>query len=348
MILIPKLNKNILPYPPLKNYGKMFDNWLRKNPWVTIGEGVMFPLGTKVLGTITDIKDGTIINGPMVIKGSGNVTIGKYGGIAENLYIISSNHKTDYADIGGMFSENLDINKGPIYIGNNVWIGDNVTILTGVTIGDGAAIGAGSVVTRDIPPFAVAVGAPAKVIKYRFPKNIIDKLLNINWWHWDYKTIQKNKLFFNTQINNKNINNLEKTLNLSDDSEVSLINLKEDNSSKWLLEGWGPKECDGRWVEKKSAGVIFKINNQNKYKSLCLYGHSYYSEQKVTIFVNREKIGHIFIKPKWNTYSTPLKKTKQGVNTVNLLFEKGFSPSLIDRSTDNRTLYCRFSSFTLL
>ncbi len=151
MIPFPKLDSRVLPYPPPKNYKKMLDSWLKKNPWVTVGDGVMFPLETKVLGTNTYIKDGTIINGPMVIKGSGNVTIGKYCGIAESLYIISSNHKMDYADVGGMFSEDLDTSKGPVYIGNNVWIGDNVTILSGVTVGDGAVIGAGSVVTHDIP-----------------------------------------------------------------------------------------------------------------------------------------------------------------------------------------------------
>src|SRR3990167_8414741 len=131
MIPLPKLNSSILPYPPQKNYKKLLGNWLKKNPWVTIGDGVMFPLETKVLGTKVLIKDGTIINGPMVIKGSGNVTIGKYSGIAENLYIMSSNHKINYADVGGMFSNNLDLSKGPVYIGNNVWIGDNVTILSG-------------------------------------------------------------------------------------------------------------------------------------------------------------------------------------------------------------------------
>ncbi|EKE14761.1 MAG: acetyltransferase (isoleucine patch superfamily)-like protein [uncultured bacterium] len=348
MILIPKLNKSILPYPPQKNYGKILSDWLKKNPWVTIGDGVMFPSETKVLGTITNIKDGTIVNGPMVIKGSGSVTIGKYGGIAENLYIISSNHKIDHADLGGMFSENLDINKGPIYIGNNVWIGDNVTILTGVTIGDGAAIGAGSVVTRDIPPFAVAVGAPAKVIKYRFSENIIDRLLNISWWHWDYKTIQKNKSFFNTQINDKNIDSLESMLNLSDDSEVTSIDLKENISSKWLLEGWGPKEDDGRWVVKNQAGLIFKVKDQSKYQTFTLCGYSYYAQQSINIFVNGEKIDRLLIKSQWDNYLLHIRKIKKGINTINLVFEKGYSPSNIDKNSDKRILYCRFSSFTLI
>jgi acetyltransferase-like isoleucine patch superfamily enzyme len=72
-----------------------------------------------------------------------------------------------------------------ITIGNDVFIGMNVTILDGVTIGDGAVIGAGAVVTKDIPPYAVAVGCPIKVIKYRFSKEIIDSLMESQWWDQD-------------------------------------------------------------------------------------------------------------------------------------------------------------------
>jgi len=68
-------------------------------------------------------------------------------------------------------------------IGNDVWIGNNVTILQGVTIGDGAIVGAGSVVTKDIEPYAVYVGNPARKIKYRFAGEEIEKLLKIQWWN---------------------------------------------------------------------------------------------------------------------------------------------------------------------
>ncbi len=74
--------------------------------------------------------------------------------------------------------------KGDICIGNDVWIAQNVTILSGVSIGDGAVIGAGAVVCKDIPPYAVAVGVPAKVVKYRFSKEEREKLLKIKWWNW--------------------------------------------------------------------------------------------------------------------------------------------------------------------
>ncbi|WP_287284520.1 CatB-related O-acetyltransferase [Treponema sp.] len=74
--------------------------------------------------------------------------------------------------------------KGLITIGNDVWIGGNVIVQRGVTIGDGAIVAAGAVVTKDVPPYAIVGGVPAKVIKYRFDKKIINTLLKIKWWQY--------------------------------------------------------------------------------------------------------------------------------------------------------------------
>jgi acetyltransferase-like isoleucine patch superfamily enzyme len=86
--------------------------------------------------------------------------------------------------------------KGPVIIGNDVWIGAGAIILSGVTIGDGAIVGAGSVVTHDIPPYAIVAGNPAKIIRYRFSKNQIDKLLEIAWWNWGEDKIKANINYF--------------------------------------------------------------------------------------------------------------------------------------------------------
>lgn len=84
-----------------------------------------------------------------------------------------------------------------IIIGNDVFIGANVTILDGVTIGDGAVIGAGAVVSKDIPPYAVAVGCPIKIIRYRFTERQIDALLRIKWWNWDVVDLKEvERMFF--------------------------------------------------------------------------------------------------------------------------------------------------------
>ena len=79
-------------------------------------------------------------------------------------------------------SENKISERKSISIGNDVFIGMNVTILDGVTVGHGAVIGAGAVVNKDIPPYAIAVGCPAKVTKYRFDEDVISLLLKISWW----------------------------------------------------------------------------------------------------------------------------------------------------------------------
>lgn len=90
-------------------------------------------------------------------------------------------------------SHNEFWNYEPIEIGNDVWIGDNVTIKNGVKIGDGAVIGACALVTKDIPPYAIVGGVPAKIIKYRFEEKIINELLELKWWNFNdeiLKTIQ--------------------------------------------------------------------------------------------------------------------------------------------------------------
>lgn len=78
-----------------------------------------------------------------------------------------------------------------VSIGNDVWIGDSVKVMEGVTIGDGAVVASGAIVTRDVPPYAVVAGVPAKVIKYRFSQEIINQLLEIKWWNQSEQWIEK-------------------------------------------------------------------------------------------------------------------------------------------------------------
>lgn len=87
----------------------------------------------------------------------------------------------------------------PIVIGNDVFIGMNVTVLDGVTIGDGAIIGAGAVVSKDIPPYAIAVGNPIKISKYRFENEIIQELLKIKWWDQEDKYHEIESNFFDIE-----------------------------------------------------------------------------------------------------------------------------------------------------
>ena len=82
-------------------------------------------------------------------------------------------------------------NKGDIVIGNDVWIGYEAVILAGVTIGDGAVIGARAVVTKDIPPYTIVGGVPAKPVRKRFTQKTIDLLLKIKWWNWPEERIRQ-------------------------------------------------------------------------------------------------------------------------------------------------------------
>jgi acetyltransferase-like isoleucine patch superfamily enzyme len=133
-----------------------------------------------------------------------NTSIGKFCSIGPNLFCGWGYHPTNdvvstspafYSTgkhAGFTFSEtNKCEERKFITIGNDVFIGMNVTILDGVTIGDGAIIGAGAVVTKDIPPFAVAVGCPIKILKYRFSQEVIDSLTESKWWDQDDVVLQQ-------------------------------------------------------------------------------------------------------------------------------------------------------------
>lgn len=95
-------------------------------------------------------------------------------------------------------------NKGDIVIGNDVWIGYEAVILSGVHIGDGAIIGTRAVVTKDVPPYTIVGGIPAREIKKRFSEETIKKLQQIQWWNWSFEKIQQ----FLPHIMNGEIDNL--------------------------------------------------------------------------------------------------------------------------------------------
>lgn len=90
---------------------------------------------------------------------------------------------------------NAHVTKGLIEIGNDVWIGAGAHVLSGVCVGHGAVIGAGSVVTRDVPPYAVVGGSPARVLRYRFSNERISELLSVAWWNWPLEKISQEREF---------------------------------------------------------------------------------------------------------------------------------------------------------
>jgi acetyltransferase-like isoleucine patch superfamily enzyme len=159
------------------------------------------------LHTNAKVKVGEYTYGlPTVLHWGENagLKVGKFCSFASNVVImLGGNHRVDWVTTYPFASlpeawpeaaliEGHPATNGDVIIGNDVWVGHGVTILSGVTIGDGAAIAACSVVTKDVAPYAIVAGNPAKQIRKRFDDAIIEKLLLTQWWNWPIDKIRKN------------------------------------------------------------------------------------------------------------------------------------------------------------
>ncbi|MGN6586324.1 MAG: CatB-related O-acetyltransferase [Solirubrobacterales bacterium] len=130
--------------------------------------------------------------------------IGSFCSIADRVTVfLGGNHRVDWvttypfpafaerwkgaAEISGHPRTN-----GDVTIGSDVWVGSNVTIMSGVTIGDGAALAANSTVTRDVEPYAIVAGNPARLVRHRFDPRTVERLLAVAWWDWSDERIEQN------------------------------------------------------------------------------------------------------------------------------------------------------------
>lgn len=143
-----------------------------------------------------------------IVSGKQSVEIGNFCSIARNVTFQTFNHNhkklTTYFIGQNLFNEkweNERISKGNIVIENDVWIGAHSVILGGVTISNGAVVAANSVVTKNVPPYSIIAGTPAKVIGYRFDEITIQNLLKMNWWDWSVEKIKENKHLFENEWN---------------------------------------------------------------------------------------------------------------------------------------------------
>ncbi|MBA4257805.1 MAG: chloramphenicol acetyltransferase [Chitinophaga sp.] len=200
---------------PLPGYNRLcFLKNIIKNPNIIVGDYTYYDDFENVENFEKNVKYHFDFVGDKLI-------IGKFCMIASDVKFImnGANHLSEsissypFAIFGNGWENAMEgktyPNKGDIVIGNDVWIGYNATIMGGVTIGDGAIIATNATVTKDVAPYTIVGGNPAKEIRKRFDEDTVKKLLEMQWWNWDISKITKNI----QALAGGQINELEFTIN---------------------------------------------------------------------------------------------------------------------------------------
>ncbi len=166
---------------------QMWFQWRLRRRGNVLETGCHIARGAEV-ATRIKVGRGTRINGRATLKGAKPVQIGRWCDIGEGVTIVSSDHDMAHPILNLRLLGRLEIlsnqPSGEISIGNNVWIGDNAILLKGVSVGNGAVIGAQAVVTRDVAPYSVVAGSPAREIRKRLTEDEIRRQEELAWWDW--------------------------------------------------------------------------------------------------------------------------------------------------------------------
>lgn len=197
-------------FPELSVFDRSAEHWAMLVP--VLKNSVVSPKAR--LYPPYSVRDSTVGDYSYISRNSliSKAEFGKFCSVGPNLVCGWGIHPVDGVSTSPMFYSTLKQNgmtlsgtnkvqeRKPIRIGDDVFIGANVTILDGVTVGDGAVIGAGCVVSKDVPAYAIVVGCPMQVLRYRFPDDIVQKLIGIAWWNWPQERLSEvEKLFFDVE-----------------------------------------------------------------------------------------------------------------------------------------------------
>lgn len=169
-------------------------------PGVKLGRGVILKKGVKVYRNV-EIGDHTFVNEDTRIDPN-TKTIGKFCSISHNVKIGLGPHPVSFFSTSPLFyspsrsmvkTEHYDefADRGYASVGHDVFIAANAIVISGVKIGHGAVVAAGSVVTHDVPPYAIVGGVPARILRYRFDEITIERLLRVRWWDLDPNVVAK-------------------------------------------------------------------------------------------------------------------------------------------------------------
>lgn len=183
----------------------------------TFSQETSIGLNSRILGgcTVNNCSVGmfSYLNRNVIIQ---NATVGNYCSIANDVMIGLGKHPLELFSTSPIFYKVRNAFRKTIIerdykfdeykvvlIGNDVWIGASSIVMDGVTVGDGAVIAAGSIVTKDVPPYAIVAGVPARILKYRFPKEKISEMLETKWWLEDPEKVYNNRLRLEKIITNE-------------------------------------------------------------------------------------------------------------------------------------------------
>lgn len=168
----------------------------------------------------TSLGRGTYTGHNVTIK---NSRIGRFCSLSWNISIGGKNHNyravTTFPEyhfnrIAEGKSRVLEDEFDDTVIGNDVWIGSNAVILRGIEIGDGAVIGAGAIVTKDVPPYSIVIGNPARINRFRFDEDVIKELLSLKWWDWDIEEIKKYRIFLTSEPDREDIKRIRDSIKM--------------------------------------------------------------------------------------------------------------------------------------